>query len=68
MIQHIYEDLLTKLDSYKFNQGSDVWAEYVANELLGMVEGFGMLPPIIGNKAAFDTVEEEILPRWEDEE
>lgn len=45
MIQHIYEDLLTKLDSYKFKQGSDVWAEWVANELLDMIEGFGMKPP-----------------------
>lgn len=42
MVQHIYEDLLTKLDHYKFDEGSDVWADYVANELLDMIEGFGM--------------------------
>ena len=43
MIQHIYEDLLTKLDHYKFNEGSDVWSEFVANELLDMIEGLGMV-------------------------
>jgi hypothetical protein len=47
MVQHIYEDLLDKLDHYKLKEGSDVWSEFAANELLDMIEGFGMLPPII---------------------
>lgn len=45
MLQHIYDELLIKLDHYKFKHGKNVWAEFVANELLDMIEGFGMLPP-----------------------
>lgn len=57
MIQHIYDELLTKLDHYKFKEGSDVWAEFVANELLDMIEGFGMLPPYLAEDDQLVSIE-----------
>lgn len=48
MIGHIKEDLLEKLKHRWFERGeTDKWAEFTANELLDMIEGFGMLPPEI---------------------
>ncbi len=38
-----------------------------AEAILNLVQNLGMLPPIIGNKTAFETVEDEIKPRWENE-
>jgi hypothetical protein len=45
ILNHIKEDLVKKLNHSKFSKGSEVWSEFVANELLDMLEGFGMLPP-----------------------
>jgi len=54
MIEHIKEDLLEKLNHYKFNQGSEVWADFVAKEMLDMIEGFGMKPPCVdGDKCQY---------------
>lgn len=46
MLNHIKEDLLEKLKHRWLERGeTDKWAEYTANQLLDMIEGFGMLPP-----------------------
>lgn len=46
MLDHIKEDLLEKLKHRWLERGeTDRWAEFTANELLDMIEGFGMLPP-----------------------
>ena len=47
MLDHIKEDLLEKLKHRWLERGeTDKWAEFTANELLDMIEGFGMLPPL----------------------
>lgn len=47
MLDHIKEDLLEKLKHRWLERGeTDKWAEYTANQLLDMIEGFGMLPPV----------------------
>lgn len=47
MLDHIKEDLLEKLKHRWLERGEiDKWAKFTANELLDMVEGFGMLPPL----------------------
>lgn len=46
MVRHIKNDLIEKLEHIWLNIGQkDRWAQYTANELLDMIEGFGMLPP-----------------------
>lgn len=46
MLDHIKEDLLEKLKHRWLERGeTDKWVEFTANELLDMIEGFGMLPP-----------------------
>lgn len=46
MLDHIKEDLLEKLKHRWLERGeTDKWAEFTANQLLDMIEGFGMLPP-----------------------
>lgn len=62
MIEHITEDLLEKLDHYKLKQGKRVWAKFVANELLDMIEGFGMTPP---SPTPFDSG---LILGWEEED
>lgn len=48
MLDHIKEDLLEKLKHRWLERGeTDKWADYTANQLLDMIEGFGMLPPSI---------------------
>lgn len=48
MLDHIKEDIISNLDHRWLASGQrDRWAIYVANQLLDMVEGFGMLPPEI---------------------
>ena len=43
MLDHIKEDLLEKLKHRWLERGeTDKWAEYTANELLDMIEGFDM--------------------------
>ena len=47
MLDHIKEDLLEKLKHRWLERGeTDKWAEFTANQLLDMIEGFGMLPPL----------------------
>lgn len=46
MLDHIKEDLLEKLKHRWLERGeTDKWAEFTANQLLDMIEGFGMLGP-----------------------
>lgn len=46
MLDHIKEDLLEKLKHRWLERGeTDKWAEFTANQLLDMIEGFSMLPP-----------------------
>jgi hypothetical protein len=46
MLDHIKEDLLEKLKHrWLERKETDKWAEFTANQLLDMIEGFGMLPP-----------------------
>jgi hypothetical protein len=73
MLEHIKEDLLEKLNHRWLERGeTDKWAEFTANELLDMIEGFGMLPPLNdwdfnmdGDKATADNVR---YYTWEPEE
>lgn len=70
MIEHIYDELLTKLEHYKLKQDSDVWAEYVANELLDMIEGFDMLPPCLSSEKCQFLMHKYIDPNfnmWDEE-
>ena len=47
VLNHIKEDLLEKLKHRWLERGeTDKWAEFTANELLDMIEGFGILPPL----------------------
>lgn len=47
MLDHIKEDLLEKLKHRWLERGeTDKWAEFTANQLLDMIEGFDMLPPL----------------------
>ena len=47
VLNHIKEDLLEKLKHRWLERGeTDKWAEFTANQLLDMIEGFGMLPPL----------------------
>lgn len=47
MLDHIKEDLLEKLKHRWLERDeTDKWAEFTANELLDMIEEFGMLPPL----------------------
>lgn len=46
MVDLIKEDLLEKLKHRWLERGeADKWADFTANEVLDMIEGFGMLPP-----------------------
>lgn len=48
MLDYIKEDLLEKLSHRYLEHGEgEKWAEFTANELLDMVEGFGMFPPTV---------------------
>ena len=48
MLEHIKDDLLEKLSHRYLQQGQlEKWASLTANELLDMLEGFGMLPPAV---------------------
>lgn len=46
---------------------NEIGSDEDASDVLEFLEDWGMLPPISGNKIAFETVEDEIQPRWENE-
>lgn len=72
ILDHIKEDLLEKLKHRWLERGEiDKWAEFTANELLDMIEGFGMLPPFFPpEKLSVMQDEEKYVQyyRWEPED
>lgn len=72
MLDHIKEDLLEKLKHrWLERKETDKWAEFTANQLLDMIEGFGMLPPELKEESFKMLPSGEIIynvNKWESEE
>lgn len=67
ILTHIKEDLLEKLMSAKLSINNELWAEWVANELLDMIEGFGMKPPQLPGIDSYSLTMGGDYNRWEEE-
>jgi len=72
ILLHIQEELRESLKHRFLEQGNvDNWTKYYSNELLDMLEGFGMLPPTIKEESFRILESGEMIynvNRWESED